>query len=392
MKLAWAWLAVWLVAMPAVAAEPEPGTRLSVDAASLPPLNATPSVAHPPVIVPRPEGIGLAVPPGYGISLFAADLGHPRNLLGLPDGGLLVADSRDGTLILLRGSGASQRRLTFAQGFDTPFGLALYENAVWVADLDAVWRLPWVAGQDRGGQRQRMTAPGALGEGGGHSTRSLAIAPDGEHFFVGIGSVTNLDVEAPPRATIEEFTIDGGGEHSFASGLRNPVGLAFRPGTDELWTVVNERDNQGDDMVPDYLTRVVENGFYGWPFAYLGPHPQPGFAEKEPSQVAATRIPDALFRAHSAPLGLAFWHGDAYVALHGSWNRSHPQGYFVARIPFAHGHPAKSYEVFASGFILGEEQGRARVWGRPVGLAVGADDALYVCDDEGGTVWRIVKQ
>ena len=163
------------------------------------------------------------------------------------------------------------------------------------------------------------------------------------------------------------------------------------PGSNELWTVVNERDEQGDEMVPDYLVHLRDGAFYGWPYAYLGANPQPGWAEKAPDKVKTTLAPDLFIRAHSAPLGLTFWHGDAFVALHGSWNRSRPQGYFVARIPFTGDHPSGGYDVFASGFKLGEAHGRAQVWGRPVGLTVGTDDALYICDDVGGTLWRISR-
>ncbi|HSV29279.1 MAG TPA: PQQ-dependent sugar dehydrogenase, partial [Candidatus Omnitrophota bacterium] len=191
--------------------------------------------------------------------------------------------------------------------------------------------------------------------------------------------------------TIREFRMDGSGGRTFAAGLRNPVGIAFRPGSEELWAVVNERDGLGDELVPDYLTHVQEGGFYGWPYAYLGPNPQPGFADRAPAKVRATLVPDLLFQSHSAPLGLAFWHGDAYVGLHGSWNRSDPVGYFVARVPFRDGKPVGHYEAFATGFVV-DVSGAARVWGRPVGVAVGPDDALYVSDDTGGTVWRITRR
>jgi glucose/arabinose dehydrogenase len=379
----------------AAAAEPPPGTRIEVRIEALPRLGATPAAAQPPEIVPRPQGTAPAVPEGYRARLWAEGLSHPRNLLALPDGGLLVAESRPGRLTLLRdsrGEGRADVRKSFAGGFATPFGLAWHQGAIWVADTEAVWRLPWTPGSDRPGRRRRLTEAGALGDDSGHSTRSLAIAPDGRHFFVGIGSVANLDVEPAPRATIQRFDIDGGTGQSFAAGLRNPVGLAFRPGSDELWTVANERDGEGDEMVPDYLTRVEAGAFYGWPYAWLGPHPQPGFAGKAPAMVAATRPPELLFRAHSAPLGLVFWHGDAFVALHGSWNRSRPQGYVVARVPFENGRPRGWYEVFASGFLLGTRDGRPQAWGRPAGLAVGADDALYVADDAGRTVWRIARE
>jgi glucose/arabinose dehydrogenase len=203
--------------------------------------------------------------------------------------------------------------------------------------------------------------------------------------------------EEPPRATIRVFAADGSGGRTFASGLRNPVGIAIRPGSDELWAVVNERDGLGDGLVPDYLARVREGAFHGWPYAYAGPNPDPDFGAKRPDLVAATVVPDVLFESHSAPLGLVFYEGaqfpdeyrgDAFVALHGSWNRSRPTGYKVVRVPFEDGRPVGGYENFAVGFwIEGEET--ARVWGRPAGLALGGDGSLLVADDAGGTVWRI---
>jgi len=330
------------------------------------------------------------VPPGWRATLFADHLDHPRNLMVLPDGSLLVAEQHADKLTRLvdsNGDGRADHRSTFAEGFAEPFGLAFHDNAVWVADTRRVWRLPWTSGAERVDSRDPVTETGALGDGSGHNTRSLAIAPDGKHFYVGIGSRGNLDEEEAPRATVQEFAIDGSRQRTFAAGLRNPVGMAFRPGSDELWAVVNERDGQGDELVPDYLTEVTRDAFYGWPYAYVGHHPQPGFAEKAPERVERTRVPDLLFRSHSAPLGLAFQGGDAYVGLHGSWNRSTPIGYLVARVPFKDGKPQGYYEVFASGFTVAP----GKVWGRPVGIAAAPDGSLYIADDAGKTVWKIAR-
>ncbi len=379
-----------LAAVPALAAEPKPGDRFQVDPASLPPPNATRSKANPADVVKRPPAARLAVPAGWRATLFAEKLDHPRNLMVLPDGSLLVAEQHADKLTRLSdtdGDGRANLRTTFADGFAEPFGLAFHDGAVWVADTRRVWRLPWQAGLAQAEGREPVTETGALGDDRGHSTRSLAIAPDGRHFYVGIGSAANIAEEPAPRATVQEFRIDGGGQRSFAAGLRNPVGLAFRPGSNELWTAVNERDGLGDELVPDYLARVEEDAFYGWPYAYIGGYPQPGFAEKSPGKVKETRVPDLLFRSHSAPLGLAFLDGDAYVALHGSWNRSTPIGYFVARVPFKDGKPEGHYEAFATGFTVSP----GTVWGRPVGIAAGPDGTLYVADDTGNTVWRIEK-
>lgn len=376
-----------VLALPAVATEPQPGDRFRVDPAALPKPNATPAAANPADIVARPKGALLQVPPGWRASLFAEGLDHPRNLMVLPDNAVLVAEQRAGKLTLLRdddGDGRAEAT-TFATGLAEPFGLDYRDGAVWVADTRAVWRLPWRVGQARAGTAERVTAPGALGDDRGHSTRSLALAPDGNSFFVGIGSRGNIGIEDSPRASIQRFDADGGDRRAFATGLRNPVGMAFRPGTTELWVVVNERDGLGDELVPDYLTRVTEGGFYGWPYSYIGSHPQPGLAQRAPDRVKSAVVPDLLFRSHSAPLGLAFRGGDAYVGLHGSWNRSEPIGYVVARVPFRDGKPVGHYEVFASGFMVADHA----VWGRPVGIAAAPDGALYVADDAGKTVWKI---
>ncbi|CDL00118.1 putative L-sorbosone dehydrogenase [Magnetospirillum gryphiswaldense MSR-1 v2] len=380
---------ILIVAMPALAADPAPGTRFRVDVSDLPAPFATPSVANPADVVARPPGAGLKLPPGWRATLFATGLDHPRNLLVLSDNSVLVAEQRFDRLTRLvdgDGDGIADSRTTLAAGFDEPFGLAERDGEIWVADTKAVWALPWRAGEDKAGRRRQVTTDGALGDDRGHSTRSLVLHPDGSRFYVGIGSRGNVAEEAEPRATVRVFAMDGSGGRSFASGLRNPVGMAFRPGSTELWAVVNERDGLGDELVPDYLTWVVESGFYGWPYAYLGPHPQPGLGPKAADKVAAARVPDILFRAHSAPLGLAFAHGDAFVGLHGSWNRSEPIGYMVARVPFKDGKPVGHYEAFASGFMAGPHA----VWGRPVGVAAGADGALYVADDAGRTVWKLI--
>ena len=377
-----------VLSLSARAADPAPGTRFRVALDSLPAPFATPSAANPAEVVARPPGSGLRVPAGWRATLFAEGLDHPRNLLVLSDGSLLVAEQRFDKLTRLvdgDGDGHAESRSVLAAGLAEPFGLAERDGEIWVADTRAVWALPWRPGQERAEQRRQVTPDGALGDDRGHSTRSLTVHPDGTRLYVGIGSRRNVEEEAEPRATLREFRRDGSGGRTFAAGLRNPVGLAFRPGSDEVWSVVNERDGLGDDLVPDYLTRVVEGGFYGWPYAYLGPHPQPGLAAKAPAKVAATRVPDLLFRAHSAPLGLAFAHGDAFVGLHGSWNRSEPIGYMVARVPFKDGKPVGHYEAFATGFMAGPQA----VWGRPVGIAAAPDGALYVADDAGRTVWRI---
>jgi glucose/arabinose dehydrogenase len=242
-----------------------------------------------------------------------------------------------------------------------------------------------------------ITKKGVFGIVQGHQNRDLVIDPKTGALFVGVGSSGNLGVEPEPKATIQRFDADGSNQTTFASGTRNPTALAFNPESGDLYALVQERDGLGDELPSDYLIRVQQGGFYGWPYAYIGPHPQPGFAERAPDKVKATITPDLLFEAHSSVLDLVFYEGDqfppeykgdAFVALKGSWNRSEPTGYKVVRVPFKDGKPQGYYENFATGFWVSGEQ-RAEVWGRPAALAVAKDGSLLVADDTGGTIWRI---
>ncbi|MDD3445978.1 MAG: PQQ-dependent sugar dehydrogenase, partial [Zavarzinia sp.] len=281
-----------------------------------------------------------------------------------------------------------------------PYGIAFRGSTLYVADARGVWRMTY-AGAAPAERVEMITPEGDFGETGGHWTRNLAFSADGSSFFVAIGSESNVGEEPEPRATIRRYPAPGGTGVTFASGLRNPVGLAINPVTGALWAVVNERDGLGDDLVPDYLTEVIEGGFYGWPYAYLGV-PDPRFGDRRPDKVAEMRLPDVLFRSHSAPLGLCFYtgtqfppeyRGDAFVALHGSWNAGTPRGYQIARVDFEDGRPVgNGYEIFLDGFRTDEpgHSGRASVWGRPAAVAVAADGALLVADDVGGTIWRVV--
>ena len=394
-------VSILLLAGFAWAENPKSGEVIVVRTAEVPPPYATPSAAAPPRAVKRPDGASLDVLPGFRANLFAERLGHARWLAVAPNGDVFLAEPRFGRITLLRdssGSGHADFTSVFASGFDQPHGMAFHHGHLYIADLQGIWRLSYAPGQTTAGEPpERLTPPGALGGTGGHRTRTIVFSPTGDRIFLADGSASNLDELPPPRASIQEFRSDGSHQRTFAFGLRNPVGMAFRPGTDELWTVVNERDGMGDGLVPDYLTRVVDGGFYGWPYSYLGDHPQPGLAEKRPDLVAKAIVPDLLFRAHSAPLGLVFYdgaqfpaeyQGDAFVALHGSWNSSIPAGYMVVRVPFKNDKPTGSYQTFATGFRLNGGS-PAIVWGRPVGLAVAGDGSLLVADDVGQTVWRI---
>jgi glucose/arabinose dehydrogenase len=227
--------------------------------------------------------------------------------------------------------------------------------------------------------------------------RHLAIDPRTGALFVGVGSSGNIGVEPEVKATIQRFDADGSNQSTFASGMRNPTALAFHPTTGELYAVVQERDGLGDRLVPDYLVRVQQGAFYGWPYAYIGQNPQPGFAQLRPDKVKASVQPDLLFEAHSSTMDIVFYdgqqfpaeyRGDAFIALKGSWNRSEPTGYKVVRVPFKDRKPQGTYENFVTGFWTSGKD-RAEVWGRPAALAVAKDGSLLIADDTGGTIWRI---
>jgi glucose/arabinose dehydrogenase len=401
--------ALWLllsVALASPAGGQEPGARYEVRPEDMPPPYATPSAGNRPRSVDRPAGLLPKVPAGFEVNVFAADLRHARNMVVAANGDVLLAESRADRVTLLRdadGDGRAELVGTFLDDLDRPYGLAIQPGALYVADTDGVWRVDYKPGDVKvWGKPKRITPRGALGGSGGHWTRNLVFSPDGTRFFVAVGSRGNIDEEDEPRATVQVFDRDGSGGRTFAAGLRNPVGIAVYPDSDDLYVVVNERDGLGDELVPDYLTRIGDGAFFGWPYAYIGSNPQPKFAERRPDLVERSRLPDLLFRSHTAPLGLVFYdaaqfpedyRGDAFVALHGSWNAARARGYMVVRVPFAEGRPQGHYEAFMTGFRLGDpaegEEGRARVWGRPAGVAVAADGSLLVADDASQTIWRV---
>jgi len=402
-------------------AEHEIGRRFHIDPNDLPAPKTGPIVTDRSLVVPY-DGQSLQLPPGFTATLFAKGLVHPRRLLVLPNGDVLVAEQSAGYLTLLRDDGEGHVKWIdrHVEDLNRPYGLAWRGDELLVADQDGIWRVPHVLGALRAGrpvptQRadqlppdERKPVPGAYGAEmltkkgvfgivQGHQNRHLTIDPKSGALFVGVGSSGNLGVEPEPKATIQRFDADGSNQMTYASGTRNPTALAFHPQTGELWAVVQERDGLGDNLPSDYLIRVQQGGFYGWPYAYIGKHPQPGFAQLAPDKVDATITPDLLFQAHSSLLDLVFYEADQFppeyrgslfVALKGSWNRSEPTGYKIARVPFKDGRPEGYYENFATGFWASGEQ-RAEVWGRPAALAVTKDGSLLVADDTGGTIWRI---
>jgi len=315
-----------------------------------------------------------------------------------PGGDVFLSDHVAGTVTALRDAdhdGRAELRFVFARGLELPLGMAFHPDGwLYVACTDAVLRYRYAAGQTAAqGRPERVASLPGRGYNQ-HWTRNVIASPDGRTVFVTVGSETNADVESDPRrAAISAMAPDGQGFRTYASGLRNPLGMAFHPGTGALFTTVNERDDLGDDLVPDYLTAVREGAFYGWPYAYFGPHEDPRHAGERPDLVRAAVVPDLALGAHVAALGLIFptrdgvlpMRGDALVALHGSWNRSTRVGYKVVRARFADGRPTGVIEDFVTGFAApGGDP-----WGRPAGLLELDDGSILVVDDGSGVIWRV---
>lgn len=360
-----------------------------------------PDATNGPVVVPRPDGAQLTLPEGFTIDVFASGgFSKPRWLALAPNGDVFLSDSAAGTIFLLRDGdrdGKAETRFTYAIGLRQPFGMALHDGALYVGNTNAVVRFPYADG-DTAARSEPVQIIDLPGNGyREHWTRNVAVSPDGQYLYVTVGSESNVEVESDPRrAAILRMRRDGSEMKVFASGLRNPVGLAFHPASRALWAVVQERDRLGDDLVPDYLAEIREDAFYGWPYAYLGANEDPRRKGERPELVAKAQLPEVLFQAHSSTLGLVFYdgamfpaeyRGDAFVAMHGSWNRSKRTGYKVVRVRFRDGAPVGGYDDFCVGWMLGEDV--KEVWGRPVGLLVMPDGALLVVDDGANCVWRI---
>ena len=388
----------------------------------LPAPFATPWFRKATRTVPMPDGHQLTVPAGFTVSIFADALQLPRFMALAPNGDVFVAEPvrTAAKITLLRdadGDGVAERRETFASDLNRPFGLAFWKNYLYVGNNGSIVRFAYVPGQLNAvsaaekivdlppsdaaldqDTANRLKIDISQTRGYNHWTRNVIFNPAGTNMYVTVGSATNATPEADPRrAAINEYAPDGSGHRVFASGLRNPVGLAYFPGSNTLWTAVNERDHLGDDLVPDYITSVADGGFYGWPYSYIGKHVDPTVSATRPDLVAKAIVPDVLLTAHSAALGLIFYTGSqfpadyrnsAFVALHGSINRSRLSGYRVVRIPFRDGKPAGPPQDFLSGFIARDDDEK-HAWGRPVGLLQLSDGSLLISDDGGNRVWRV---
>lgn len=390
-----------------------PGVRRRITLADLPKPFATSSVNNGPRLVQRPPGAWPKVPAGFKVEEFLTGLENPRLIRTAPNGDIFFAESRPGRIRVLRAADAAGRpeaNEVFASGLDRPFGIAFYPPGpepqfVYVANTGAVLRFPYRNGDLKARGKGEVIVPDIPGggqlRGGGHWTRDLAFSLDGKKMFVSVGSRSNV-YEDPNenelrRAAILEYNPDGTGFRLYATGIRNAVGIAIHPQTGELWASVNERDGLGDDLVPDYITRVKDGGFYGWPWFYLGPNQDPRHPGAHPELRNKVLIPDVLLQSHSASLEMVFYSGkqfpagyfnSAFAAQHGSWNRARRTGYKVIRVPVRNGIPTGEYDDFMTGFVTPQGD----VWGRPVGVAVGRDGSLFVTDDGANTIWKISYQ
>jgi len=408
-----------------------PGVKHHITLANLPPPFKTASAGNNPQVVRQPAGAALSVPPGFTVRLFADGLTNPRLLRMAPNGDIFLAETGARRIRVLRaadGAESPSENQIFAEGLDRPFGIVFYppgDNPQWVyvANNNSVVRFPYRNGDLKASGDAQVIVPRLCDSGGGHSTRDVAFSRDGKRMFISVGSGSNVaetmgkknpqDIASweaenglgaawgseTHRADI--LVTDPEGHEplrAFATGIRNGVGMAVNQVAGDLWVSTNERDALGDNLVPDYITRVKEGGYYGWPWYYLGNNEDPRHAGERPDLAGKAIVPDVLLQAHSASLEMTFYtatngaaafpaeyRGDVFAAEHGSWNRSLRTGYKVIRVRLDHGVPTGEYEDFLTGFVADNRS----VWGRPVGVAVAHDGALLVTEDGNGTLWRI---
>jgi glucose/arabinose dehydrogenase len=350
---------------------------------------------------PRKEkphaGFLPTVPAGFRVNVYASDFKTPRWLTVAPNGDIFLAETGAGKIVVLRdpqNTGGAQEREVFASGLTRPFGIAFHDDYVYVGEMKRVVRFHYDAKTSKrtAEAEKLMDLPS-----GGHGTRTVAFSADGKHLYVAVGSDGNIDVDNPPiRAAVTICDPDGKNARLFATGLRNPVGLAIEPKTGEVWTSVNERDELGDDLPPDYFTSLKDGGFYGWPYSYIGDNVDSRVKPQRPDLVARAIIPDVLIGAHVAPLQFTFYtgkqfpesyQGGAFIAEHGSWNRATRSGYQIEFVAFKDGKPSADPVPFLTGLVPDPKQ--PDVYGRPVGVTVAPDGSLLVSDDGAGVIYRV---
>ena len=408
-----------------------PGARHHITTADLPAPFRTASAGNGPRVVKQPDGATLSVPPGFTIRLFATGFSNPRLLRMAPNGDVFIAETGANRIHVLRmadGADAPSENQVFATGLDRPFGIAFYpagDNPQWiyVANNNSVVRFPYHNGDLKASGDAQVVVPHLSNGTGGHTSRDVAFSRDGRRLFITVGSGSNVAEEmgkkspqdiqlweaehglgaawGPETHRANILVTDPEGHEplrAFATGVRNGVGLAVNQDTGDLWVSTNERDGLGDDLVPDYITRLKEGGYYGWPWYYMGNYEDPRHAGERPDLAGKATVPDVLLQSHSASLEMTFYtatngaavfpaeyRGEIFAAEHGSWNRTLRTGYKVVRVHLNHGIPTGEYDDFLTGFVVDDRS----VWGRPVGVTVAHDGALLVTEDGNSTLWRI---
>jgi glucose/arabinose dehydrogenase/cytochrome c1 len=411
-----------------------PGAQHRIDLAALPAPFSTPAAGNPPHVVPRPADAQLSVPPNFSVRVFAGGLSGPRLLRVAPNGDIFIAETGESRIRVMRAAdGAEEPSVNqiFADDLDRPFGIAFYPptaEPLWIyfANNNSVVRFPYRNGDLKARGPAEVVLPQLARSTGGHTTRDVAFTKDGKRMFVSVGSGSNVAEEMKKKSAeaIREWeaarglgaawdsesnranilvTDPEGREplRPFATGVRNGAGMAVNQETGDLWVSTNERDGLGDDLVPDYITRIKEGGYYGWPWYYMGNHEDPRHAGERPDLAGKATVPDVPLQSHSATLEMTFYtvtsgvsafpedyRGDIFAAFHGSWNRNNRTGYKVVRVRCHDGLPTGEYDDFLTGFVVDNQN----VWGRPVGVAAARDGALLVTDDASGTVWRVSYQ
>ncbi|WP_295793976.1 sorbosone dehydrogenase family protein [Mucilaginibacter sp.] len=395
---------------------------------SLPPAYQTAPVHNYCKVIGWPPGKTPQAPAGFRVQLFADSLDNPRNMIVGSNGDLFVSEANTevsglkkiganligisasqklgksaNRIILLRDTnhdGNADIKSVFLSGLNQPYGMLIFKDWFYVANTDGLWRFPYKTGQNHINSKGNKILSLPRGGYNNHWTRNLRLSADSTKIYVAVGSGSNDGEHGKEnefrRAAILEINPDGSGEKIYANGLRNPNGLDIQPETKSLWAAVNERDGFGDELVPDFLTQVKKGGFYGWPYAYFGPHEDPTHKNENPDKVKQTLMPDLSLGAHTAPLSLCFYNGKdfppkyydgAFIAQHGSANRAELVGYGVAFIPFLNGKPADKCGDFLTGFIC--DRKTRRVYGRPAGVANSKTGSLFVSDDAGNKVWLV---
>ncbi len=360
----------------------------------------SPSSNNGPRVIARPDGAQLSLPQGFDIDVYAEGFERPRFMLQGPSQEILMSDSTSsGRVYVLQDPDKNfkaEAKKKILEGLDRPYGLALWKDYLYVAETTSLKRYKYDSKEMKvEGKGEELVSLKNFGKG--HWTRSILFDAKGEKMYLTVGSESNVDAgEDPMRAAIHRYNPDGSGHEFVAQGVRNVIGLRWYPGTGALWAAVQERDLLGDDLVPDYFTSIKHGGFYGWPYAYTGPNEDPRRKGEKPDLVKKTIAPDVQLGAHVAVLDTLFYtgkqfpkqyQGGAFLAFHGSWNRSQRVGYSVTFIPFKGGKPLSGPKEFLTGFMLAPD--KREVWGRPVGLLQMPDGSLLVSDDGGNKIWRI---